>query len=166
MAHFLMQISPGSLLAWLGLAVGATFVVMIAWQVESVRRDFTTNTAETASDAADERLRPIVTDLPIEQVAVVVEQAASGLKHWKFIKRTQAEEVTALHFERRTQFVRFTDDVTVYLQVLPAGGTLLHAHSGSRIGVGDLGQNPRNLRELLGKLRAVLTRAPPPAEEE
>lgn len=156
MAHFLMQVSTGSVLAWLGLAVIVTIIVMIAWQVENVGRDFTTNTAETASDAQDPRLRPIETELPLDEVAAIVEQTASSIKRWKYLETTHAAEVTALHFTRKTQFLRFTDDITVYLEPLPGGGTRLQAHSGSRLGQGDLGQNPRNLRELLDKLRVRL----------
>lgn len=155
-----MQISLGSVLAWIGLAMLAMLIVMIFWQVENIGRDFTTNTAETASDAPDERLRPIAAGLPPAEVAALVERVGTSIKNWKFIRRTQVDDVIALHFERKTQFVGFTDDVTVYLQALPAGGTLLHAHSGSRVGLGDLGQNPRNLRELLGMLRAELAVEP------
>jgi uncharacterized protein (DUF1499 family) len=46
----------------------------------------------------------------------------------------------------------FVDDVA--LRFVPAGpGTLVHAESKSRVGVGDLGQNRRNILELWDAIR-------------
>jgi uncharacterized protein (DUF1499 family) len=48
--------------------------------------------------------------------------------------------------------MKYRDDIRV--QIEPAAeGTRLSAESRSRVGKGDLGQNPRNLRELLDKVR-------------
>lgn len=56
---------------------------------------------------------------------------------------------------RATRFWRFEDDVTV--KISPAeGGSVVTAQSQSRVGKGDLGQNPRNLIELLGEVRRQL----------
>jgi uncharacterized protein (DUF1499 family) len=52
-----------------------------------------------------------------------------------------------LHVTRRTRVFRFVDDITIQLTE-EAGGTRVDAESKSRFGKGDLGQNPRNLREL------------------
>jgi uncharacterized protein (DUF1499 family) len=57
-----------------------------------------------------------------------------------------------LHATRRSRFWRFTDDVTIRLEAISTG-TRLHAHSQSRVGVGDFGQNRRNLLELLDFLQ-------------
>jgi uncharacterized protein (DUF1499 family) len=55
------------------------------------------------------------------------------------------------HLTRRTRVLRFTDDVR--LSLTPGdGGTVVHAESRSRIGVGDLGQNRRNILELWAAL--------------
>ena len=63
----------------------------------------------------------------------------------------------ALHLVRSTRLIGFRDDVWVLLEERPdAGGVRLHAESRSRVGKGDLGQNPRNLRELLGWVRQEL----------
>jgi uncharacterized protein (DUF1499 family) len=51
--------------------------------------------------------------------------------------------------------MRYKDDIR--LSIKPAdSGSLLSAESRSRVGRGDLGQNPRNLRELLGAIRRGL----------
>jgi uncharacterized protein (DUF1499 family) len=49
---------------------------------------------------------------------------------------------------RKTRLFRFRDDVTARVRPDP-GGARLELTSASRLGRGDLGQNPRNLEELL-----------------
>jgi uncharacterized protein (DUF1499 family) len=49
---------------------------------------------------------------------------------------------------------RFVDDIFVRLEPF-AGGTRVHARSRAGLGVGDLGQNRRNLLELLRALRTL-----------
>ena len=52
---------------------------------------------------------------------------------------------------RVTPIMRFTDDITVILRN-EKEGTRVKATSQSRVGKGDLGQNPRNLKELVNFL--------------
>ncbi len=49
---------------------------------------------------------------------------------------------------RTTPLFRFRDDVTVRVHA-DGDGTRAEVTSASRIGKGDLGQNPRNIKELL-----------------
>ena len=49
---------------------------------------------------------------------------------------------------RETRLFRFADDVTARVAPYPDGARL-ELTSASRLGKGDLGQNPRNLTELL-----------------
>ena len=48
--------------------------------------------------------------------------------------------------------MRFTDDIVVVLRT-EGDLTRVQAQSQSRVGKGDLGQNPRNLKELVGYLK-------------
>jgi uncharacterized protein (DUF1499 family) len=52
---------------------------------------------------------------------------------------------------RTTPVMRFTDDIDVVLRA-EGNSTRVQAESQSRVGKGDLGQNPRNLKELVGYL--------------
>jgi len=74
-----------------------------------------------------------------------VRRAVEGLPRWR-LAATEEAEVRAV---RRTRLFRFEDDVTARVFPHP-NGARLELTSASRLGKGDLGQNPRNLEELLG----------------
>jgi uncharacterized protein (DUF1499 family) len=81
------------------------------------------------------------------------ERAISGLSNWSLAGRDDE----GLRAVRTTSLLRFKDDVHVVAE--PAnepGRTRLELTSASRLGKGDLGQNPRNLRELLDALNQEL----------
>jgi uncharacterized protein (DUF1499 family) len=54
----------------------------------------------------------------------------------------------------------FPDDVRVTISP-QAGGARIEVSSASRIGRGDLGQNPRNIKEVLGAVRQEIDAARP-----
>lgn len=92
---------------------------------------------------------------PPEALAQVV-AAASGLPRWSHAG-TRGE---VAWLTRRTRIFRFTDDIHVLAEAAPGGSRLL-LRSASRVGRSDLGQNARNLRELLDALeRHRVARAP------
>jgi uncharacterized protein (DUF1499 family) len=109
---------------------------------------FTRNWAET-DDPDDPSLVSIIIPLPLAQALVHVENAICRLPRWEVVS-TDAQTAT-IHATRGTRLFRFIDDVTIRLEPT-ADGTRIHARSQSRIGAADLGQNRRNLRELLGFL--------------
>jgi uncharacterized protein (DUF1499 family) len=143
------------IVAAIAAALLLVLVVFVAAQVEDWSRDLTTNFAATADDAADERLRPVEASLSPAELAEQVEAAAQTLKNWRRESRQEAAGAIDLHFVRTTPALRFRDDIRVRIEPR-AGGSRLTAQSRSRIGKGDLGQNPRNLRELLGAVRTRL----------
>jgi uncharacterized protein (DUF1499 family) len=73
-----------------------------------------------------------------------VRRAVDGLPRWS-LEASEGNEVRAV---RKTRLFRFADDVTARVYPDP-GGARLALTSASRVGRGDLGQNPRNLEELL-----------------
>ena len=80
----------------------------------------------------------------------LVNQAVGTMPYWE----VESESVEELRLTRRTRIMRFVDDVVVSAR--PAGpGTILHAASKSRVGIGDLGQNRRNILELWAAIRAI-----------
>lgn len=141
----------------LGLALVLVFAIalILVTHVEDWGRDLTTNYATTSDDAADQRLRPIDAGVNPAELAAVVVRCAAELPRWQLAERSDEPGQIRLHFVRTTGLVGYKDDIRVRIE--PAGnGSRLSAESQSRIGKGDLGQNPRNLRELLGKIRASL----------
>jgi uncharacterized protein (DUF1499 family) len=143
------------------VAIGAAAVLLVlvvfaAVQVEDWRRDLTTNVAATA-EAGDERLRPIEATLPSAELAERALAAVQALKNWRLQSRAEEAGRIELHFVRTTPALRFKDDIRVRIEP-HGGGARLTAESRSRIGLGDLGQNPRNLRELLAAVRAEVPR--------
>jgi uncharacterized protein (DUF1499 family) len=78
----------------------------------------------------------------------VVQRLQSLTGRWKVI----AADGATVRLTRTTPVCRFVDDLTLTLTPA-ANGTLVHAESRSRVGVGDLGQNRRNILELWTLLR-------------
>jgi uncharacterized protein (DUF1499 family) len=89
---------------------------------------------------------PVVIPLPLAQALVQVEEAIHSLPRWQ-IESVDAQ-TTTIHATRRTRVCRFIDDIAIRLEPTETG-TRIHVRSQSRFGIGDLGQNSRNLRELL-----------------
>ena len=77
--------------------------------------------------------------------------ALPGLGHW----RLAGEEGGALRLERQTRIMRFVDDVTVTAGAHPHG-SLVDIASASRVGLGDFGQNRRNILEAFDALGVEL----------
>jgi uncharacterized protein (DUF1499 family) len=74
-----------------------------------------------------------------------VRRAVDGLPRWSLEAAAEGGEVRAV---RKTRLFRFRDYVTARVHPDPDGARL-ELKSASRLGRGDLGQNPRNLEELL-----------------
>jgi len=142
-------------MTWL-LAAGALIAVAgiasVAVQVEDWGRDLSTNVARTSPEASDSLLRPLQSRAGIEQVAAAVRDAVSGLPRWRLAEEQRADSSLVLRCERRTRLFRFIDDVEVLIEQQGAV-TIVSAVSRSRVGRGDLGQNPRNIRQLFSALR-------------
>lgn len=111
-------------------------------------RWFTKNWANTDGPSHWD-LAPLVLPLPPAEAREVVKATAVTIPRW----RVEADDGGKLHLTRRTRLFGFVGDIR--LRFLPAGpGTLIHAESRSRVGIGDLGQNRRNILELWAAIRA------------
>ncbi len=141
----------------IGLAIALALAIglILATHVEDWSRDLTTNHAATSDGAPDERLRTLEAAAVPAALADIAVQAANTLPRWVLAERIDEPAAIRLHFVRTTGLVGYKDDIRVRIE--PAGeGSRLSAESQSRVGKGDLGQNPRNLRELLGAIRSRL----------
>ena len=99
----------------------------------------------TPNSARAVRAYPVV---PASLLAAI-RRAVEKLPRWTL----EASETSEVRTVRQTRLFRFKDDVTARVSPDPEGAHL-ELTSASRLGKGDLGQNPRNLRELL---RAIET---------
>ena len=130
------------MLGLIALAITAIVMCSICLRIEDWGRDWTTNTAtmdpvslNESSEAAVERVKSWVTEQP----------------QWALVDAPKTEGINEVHLIRKTKFFRFIDDIVVSIQPTESGA-IVTATSTSRIGKGDLGQNPRNLRELRAAL--------------
>jgi uncharacterized protein (DUF1499 family) len=135
---------------WPTLAVLLSIVVLkfaiVALFVDDWRRDLTTNEA-TWGDEPGAVLPTYRSDLPPAELANHVIAVAGKLPRWRLAKLEEGDGEVAIRFVRSTRLLRFQDDI--FVRIATAGeGSSLWASSKSRLGKGDLGQNPRNLREL------------------
>ena len=91
----------------------------------------------------------------VETVARAVREALAGLPRWTVVGSGHGPEGAFVSAVHETLVFRFKDDVTVRIR-RTGGRTTLSARSRSRVGKWDLGQNARNLRELLEAVDARL----------
>lgn len=141
---------------------------ILAAQIDDWSRDFSTNHAATSAGANDPLLRSLELPASPAEVREVVLQFVEQNAAWTWnedspletfnggapIDKTNDHDRAALSIPlvHSSKMLGFTDDLQVFLQPTEAG-TLVDVVSQSRIGRGDLGQNPRNIRELLQSLR-------------
>jgi uncharacterized protein (DUF1499 family) len=106
-------------------------------------RWFTKNWANT-QEPTHADLTPLIVPQPLDAAIELVKKAVAALPHWQLEESPIPGE---LRLTRRTRTMRFVDDVVLTFK--PAGpDTMIHAASRSRVGIGDLGQNRRNILEL------------------
>ncbi|MFT5522153.1 MAG: hypothetical protein ACI9G1_001136 [Pirellulaceae bacterium] len=141
----------------IAIAVLALFVCILPMlYVEDWSRDLSTNFAETSENAEDPRQRPIVTSRSPEEVVAAIKKFAANRSGWEVAEIKTAPPQT-LHLIRTSALVGYKDDVKVTISSRDENRIAVEAQSQSRIGKGDFGQNPRNLRELLQAIRTELT---------
>lgn len=130
----------------------AVVALVLALQVEDWRRDLVTNVAETDSAHPDSLLHPLTVSLAVPEVVALVERSVASLPRWQYAGLGGDSATVQLRFVRTSRLFRFRDDITVWVEQQD-GASAIRARSASRVGTGDLGQNPRNLRQLMGVIR-------------
>ena len=135
------------------LAIVATAAVLMWLRVDDWSRDFSTNVA-TTSESTD--LKPLRLAITVDEAAGRLKERVAGLSHWVWVDQSRtAESIVVVNLVRQTTLFRFKDDVQVSISpdTGAASGVVLNAVSRSRVGQGDLGQNPRNIKELFAAMR-------------
>jgi len=140
--------------------LAAAGLLVLALQVDDWSRDLTTNVAETDPEAKDPLLRPLELRRSVSETAPLIEHAAAALPRWDGVDVAVDSAGAVLHLVRTSGLFRLRDDVTVWVEGR-RGGCEIRARSASRVGSGDLGQNPRNLRVLMRAIRDAAGKADP-----
>jgi hypothetical protein len=134
-------------------------LALMAVFVDDWSRDLTTNRAWTG-ETPGAVLPPLVVDGDAADVARAVAKFVANRPAWRHVDEKPLPDDSPLpamleganlathHLVRTTALMRWKDDLWVVVEDR-GGGVRVHAESRSRVGKGDLGQNPRNLREIL-----------------
>lgn len=132
-------------------------VAVIAWRVDDWSRDLSTNEAMSDPVAEHPMHRPMEAEFTLEHLETAIASLCSDKSQWSVATEPQPaplamrQEDPALvshHLIRTTSLLRFKDDVWVVAEDAGNEKLRLRIYSRSRLGKGDLGQNPRNVREL------------------
>jgi uncharacterized protein (DUF1499 family) len=135
--------------------IAALLALFLFGYIDDWSRDFTRNHAAISPEAMDEALRPLVSSLSTADLVEAAKRAAGRIRTWEHIGEAAEGNTTLVLFVRTSRIWRFKDDIIIVIENL-GSERLVSGKSASRIGIGDLGQNPRNLRRFLSEFRAVL----------
>lgn len=131
-------------------------LVGVAVTVDDWSRDLSTNVAETSAGAADVQMRPLPAQATFDQLVAAANQIASSSQSWEF--NDSDPDIQSIYLVHVSGLLKFRDDVALQLKTIDQKQAI-HIRSQSRIGKGDLGQNPRNIRKLRGLLEQELESA-------
>lgn len=144
------------MVAWIAGGITILIFLVIAFQIDDWGRDWSQNTAELSESAERTGLRPVFLKQSPAEISAALRQWAEGSSRWSVVSERGDSEVESATIElkltRTSSLFRFVDDVTVLMET-ENGRTAVNATSQSRVGKGDLGQNPRNLIELTTAIR-------------
>ncbi len=136
------------------IVVGGAAIV--GAQIEDWNRDFIKNFASTRDEAQHPLERPIRTTRGADELVGIVKHVAGAMPRW----RVESEDVDdggakRVKLVRQSMLFKFEDDVTVRIED-EGEVRAVHAESRSRIGDGDLGQNPRNVRKIMAAMAEAI----------
>jgi uncharacterized protein (DUF1499 family) len=138
--------------------IAALVAFFLFGYVDDWSRDFTRNSAEISPEAEDAGLRPVVTGLSTDDAIEACLRAAGRIRTWEHIGNAGEGNTYLILFLRTSRIWKFKDDIIIVIDDL-GNERMITGKSASRLGIGDLGQNPRNLKRFLAELRAVLENA-------
>ncbi|HET6384284.1 MAG TPA: DUF1499 domain-containing protein [Armatimonadota bacterium] len=126
---------------WLWLAGGSAASIYL-WMN---RRLFTVNDVIAGKSKDYPSIKPHAYAFPTEQVFIIAEMAARSLPRWRV---TSVDRIgREIQAEAETALFSFFDDITIRVDPIPNSRiSEVTVRSRSRKGVGDLGNNARNIR--------------------
>lgn len=130
---------------------------LIGLQVDDWTRDWTKNHAALEAAASNPDLRPQKFDEPPPTVHERITRWVESRPEWSMGNSETENGLVTVSLTRTSKIFRFVDDVSVTLTPTEDDdGTIMTAESQSRVGKGDLGQNPRNLIALVRGVRETV----------
>jgi uncharacterized protein (DUF1499 family) len=133
------------------LAITTGITILILSRVDDWGRDFNTNVAMTSEGS---KLEPLKMTMSVQEAKDRLREIISQMSNWTWESDSQSSDGDVIvELVRTTTVFRFKDDVQVKISAADEKGVVIHAISRSRVGKGDLGQNPRNIRELFERLK-------------
>jgi uncharacterized protein (DUF1499 family) len=146
------------LLLALGLVAGALALNRVPLfeppgPVARLEAYLTTNVAETGADSPFPELRPRRFDAPPPLVLQAAAEAATRLGWKEVVVDGEARRIMAVV---ETPLLGFRDDIVLWVEEAPEGGSVLQARSESRVGRGDLGANAKHVRNAFGAVADIL----------
>jgi hypothetical protein len=129
-----------------------------------LHRAISANTAETAPDDPDPRLRGRTYPIPFDQVwQASLALAKGGLRGWRCTNADDYEGV--IRAEAHTLMMRFVDDVSIQIYLDENAQTRVDMISKSRKGKADLGTNARRINRFFRALDRKLQKSKAKAAE-
>ena len=136
-----------------GLLVVAMIVSAMIWPV--------INEVETGVTPHYPEIEPRYYATSPERIFEEVRESVTALSKWELVLVDPRE--ARVEAERTTAVVGLVSDITIRVEPVTEFVSQVHVRSTSRVGLGDLGQNARNIEEFFeeldGRLGAVLFRA-------
>jgi uncharacterized protein (DUF1499 family) len=109
-----------------------------------------TNWVRTTPDAGSPRLQTRTYAADPATAFKTAKDVASHRARWKIIGADAAKGF--IRAEARTKWMRFIDDVTIWVTPGGHGGSIVDVESRSRVGLGDFGTNARRVSDYLDAL--------------
>ncbi|MFU7557939.1 DUF1499 domain-containing protein [Roseiconus sp. JC912] len=146
------------MIGWIALAITIAILAAIAWRVDDWSRDWTQNSARLSPESDNRLLQPLQMGVSVDEADRRIRDWVDSQTNWNVESVHNDDSNRTMHLTRTTPLFRFVDDVHVSIVPDPdQSGCRIDATSQSRVGKGDLGQNPRNLIELT---KGVASEAP------
>ena len=130
----------------------AAVILSLFSQMEDWKRDLSSNVATLDAGSPDPRMHPPIVPESVQEVQAKIIGWADQTPLWSVESSDSTDQEAKIHLTRTTRVFGWVDDIHVLVRA-EDDGTHVDAESRSRVGKGDLGQNPRNLRALLAGMQ-------------
>jgi len=136
------------------LGIAVALLVFLFLYIDDWSRDFVSHSASFSPVEAESYVAALGPQRPVHEITEAVKMAAGRIRNWGYVGEAGDGNTTSIVFVRVNRVLRFKDDITIRVEDL-GGRWRISGESVSRLGIADLGRNPRNLRRFLEELREV-----------
>ena len=140
-------------------AIGIAYILL---GIDDWSRDWVEHEATLGFEPASKSVGRLLTAPPghpsrvsLTEWSRAVEWAGKRIKNLEFSGEIDDGDTLILKFVRTHRILRLKDDITVRIRRSGRGQTI-ETHAAARLGLGDLGRNPRTIRRLYAELEDIL----------